>query len=328
MGTTLTMRSLSRFGVLALSTFVTAISSKTSIAELDADVDAWTRTRALVTGQQFKQSLRRFDTAEEERRVVDMVDDVINKVGDKLAIVVHRPFTLPIGLNGATLEQADEVVAKIKAAMAEYPERLSGSAKEQLLKIEQQRILDQAVLAKMTKKTEDGMRRDMEPFPGMKTSPILKSHGGRGKQRYAEDDSRLMTCTVVSRPAKGSGREVLLISSSDPKKREWLLPKGGWDEGESVHKATWREVMEEGGVSAVFRKALGTLKFQKTEVNKKTKETKVKKYVYHAYEMDGVTTYDQWAESMRYRIWVRNQIASNCKNEELCGANVTMCLVN
>ncbi|GMG15777.1 unnamed protein product [Phytophthora fragariaefolia] len=247
------MRFLSLLGVLASSIFVTAISGNTGIADLNADVDAW--TRALAGGHQLVRSLRVFDTTDEERTVADMVNDVINKVDDKLAIVVHKPFTHVKGLTGATLEKADDAVAKVKAAMAQYPERLSDSTKAQLLKIEQQRFNNQAVLAKMTKKTEDGMRRDMEPFPGMKTAPILTSHVGRSQQRFAEDGSRLLTCAVVTRPAKGGGLEVLLISSSNPNKSDWLLPKGGWDMGETVHKATWREVMEEGGVRNYFSRS-------------------------------------------------------------------------
>lgn len=74
----------------------------------------------------------------------------------------------------------------------------------------------------MTKKTKDGMHRDIEPFP----APILTSHTGREDQLYAKDGTRLLSCSVVSRSAKEGGGNVLLISSSNPTKKDWLLPKG------------------------------------------------------------------------------------------------------
>ncbi|GMF62826.1 unnamed protein product [Phytophthora fragariaefolia] len=318
------MRFLSLLGVLALasSASVKAISDKTSIAKLNADVETW--TRALTADHQLRRSLRRY-ADEDERLFAEKLDDVINKIDDKLAIVVHKPLKFPKGLKAAALEKADDVAAQVKAAMAKYPEELSASTLSQLLKIEQQRPKDKAVFAKMTKKTEDGMRRHIEPFPGMKTAPILNSHVGRAQQRFTDDGSRLLTCAVVSRSAKEGGGDVLLISSSNPGKTEWLLPKGGWDHGESVHKAAWREVMEEGGVNSVFKNALGDIRFQKSEVNKKTKETVVKKYEYRAYKMQGVTTYDQWAESVRYRIWVRDQTEGT---EEWSRSNFIMYLVD
>ncbi|EGZ18980.1 hypothetical protein PHYSODRAFT_462707, partial [Phytophthora sojae] len=92
-------------------------------------------------------------------------------------------------------------------------------------------------------------------------APILTSHTGREDQLYAKDGTRLLSCSVVSRSAKEGGGNVLLISSSNPTKKDWLLPKGGWDEGETIHRAAWREVIEEGGVDAQLKIGLGKLSF-------------------------------------------------------------------
>ncbi|KAE9276184.1 hypothetical protein PF008_g29155 [Phytophthora fragariae] len=52
-----------------------------------------------------------------------------------------------------------------------------------------------------------------------------------------------------------------------------------------------RELMEEGGVSATFKASLGD-----STVNDKT----YKSFLMHADE-----TFDQWPESVRYRIWFK-----------------------
>ncbi|KAE8985883.1 hypothetical protein PR001_g22763 [Phytophthora rubi] len=257
-----------------------------SISKFNADVEAW--NRALAADRQTKRSLRRYDEDDEERGIADKIDDA-------LAIVVHKPLRLPAGVSTAALAKVDDVAGKVQAAMTKYPAGLSESTLQQLMKVEQKRLQDIELLGKMTKKTTDGMRRDIKPFQGMKTAPIMHSHVGRDMQRYLDNGkTREMTVGIVSRSAKEGGGDVLLISSSNPKKNDWLLPKGGWDQGESLHKAAWREVIEEGGVNGAFTASLGSLKAG----------TPDKGYLYHIFKLKGVTTYDQWSESVRYRVWV------------------------
>ncbi|KAG6612372.1 putative secreted RxLR effector protein [Phytophthora cinnamomi] len=290
------MRLLSLLGAVALalssdSASASVISDKVAISKFNADVEAWNRELA---GHQAKRSLRRHDNENEERGGVSNVVEKLDDVASDLAIVLRKTPLLPSGMATLALAKIDDAAQKVKAAMTHYPAGLSKSTVQQLVNAERQRLLD--IDLKLSKKTAEGMRRPMQEFKGMKKAPILTSHVGRDAQRYADSEKKIreMTVGVVSRSAKEGGGDVLLISSSTPSKREWLLPKGGWDEGESLHKAAWREVIEEGGVNAAFTSSLGTIKAGTTE----------KGYVYNVFKMKGVTTYDQWAESLRYRIWV------------------------
>ncbi|EGZ07699.1 hypothetical protein PHYSODRAFT_463206, partial [Phytophthora sojae] len=118
---------------------------------------------------------------------------------------------------------------------------------KQLRKVEEQRLKDLPKMGSVTKRTPDGMRREIEPYPGMKVAPTLTSNIGRADQRFTADGGRMTECAVVTRP-KSEGGGFLLISTSKLDRQEFTLPKGGWDHGESVHRATRREVREEGGV--------------------------------------------------------------------------------
>eukprot|EP00644_Phytophthora_capsici_P008946 jgi/Phyca11/14147/fgenesh1_pg.PHYCAscaffold_6_\ len=188
---------------------------------------------------------------------------------------------------------ADDIAAVAKTVAKTYPEGLSKGTLAQIKEVEQLRLKD---IATYTKKTGDGMRRKISPFPGMKIAPkkYLESHVGRNMQLYGDDGSRLMSSAVVSRSAKDGGGDVLLISSSNPQKNDWLLPKGGWDKGEDIQSAALREVVEEGGVNAKLLHSLGDYKFTQGD----------KAYTYYAYKMKAGTVYDDWAESVRYRLWV------------------------
>ncbi|EGZ13718.1 hypothetical protein PHYSODRAFT_513226, partial [Phytophthora sojae] len=177
--------------------------------------------------------------------------------------------------------------ADTKAVAQLYPKGkgLSKETLQQLALVEHMRATD--IELKMSKETGDSMRREIEHFDDV---PVLESHTGREFQRYDDQDRRFLSCIVASR-ADGEGEgEVLLISSSNPGKRDWVLPKGGWDHGETVETAAWRELIEEGGVEGSVRFYLNPI----TEGDK----------VYYPFRMDATTVYDQWAESMRYRIWV------------------------
>mmetsp|Transcript_17342 Transcript_17342/g.33998 ORF Transcript_17342/g.33998 Transcript_17342/m.33998 type:complete len:178 (-) Transcript_17342:89-622(-) len=72
---------------------------------------------------------------------------------------------------------------------------------------------------------------------------------GRENQRYDDSGRRLTAGCVVRR-----GDEVLMISSSkDPNK--FIIPKGGWENDETIEEAAMRETLEESGV----RVLLGTM---------------------------------------------------------------------
>ncbi|KAG7384473.1 Nudix hydrolase 3 [Phytophthora pseudosyringae] len=252
--------------------------------------------------QPVKRSLRQYDFNElsgteldgEERNVGTKVNDVIKKADDLLGKVQSVPKSLTAVVKKAVIMSADDLAAVAKKIKAKYPKDLSASTLAQVNKVEEQRLKD---LAKYSKESTDGMRRKIEPFPGMKIAPkeYLGSHIGRDMQRYGDDGSRLLSCNVISRPKEQGGGDVLLVSSSNPTKNDWLLPKGGWDKGEDVQKAAWREAIEEGGVNGKLTAGLGKLNFKNKDG---------KKYRYYAYKMQAKTVYDDWSESVRYRLWV------------------------
>uniref|UniRef100_H3GDP9 RxLR effector protein n=1 Tax=Phytophthora ramorum TaxID=164328 RepID=H3GDP9_PHYRM len=109
--------------------------------------------------------------------------------------------------------------------------------------------------------------------------------------------SRLLACIVASRSVEKGGGDVLLVSSSNARKNDWLLPKGGWDKGETVEKAAMRELIEEGGVGGTIMHSLGETAF-------KNALEPSKGYVYNSFWMKADDIFDQWPESIRYRIWV------------------------
>ncbi|KAG3068236.1 hypothetical protein PC121_g10281 [Phytophthora cactorum] len=123
----------------------------------------------------------------------------------------------------------------------------------------------------------------------------LVSHVGHDMQRFDKKRwSRLLSSAVVMRTNEQGQHQIVFLSSSNPKKGDFLLPKGGWDKGEDIKKAALREVIEEGGVNAQLAHGLGKVKF----------EDAGKKYTYFAYLMKANKIYDDWAESIRYRLWV------------------------
>ncbi|KAL3657131.1 hypothetical protein V7S43_017925 [Phytophthora oleae] len=269
------------------------------LVALAAFASTTSATSDRVASLQAKRYLRQYDletltvpdSDKEERQFVDKVDDLV-KVADDFIAKAKIPTKLNAAVQKVTTT-ADDVAAVAKTIVKKYPEGLSKGAIAQIEEVELLRVKD---IATYTKKTGDGMRRKILPFDGMKTAPkkYLESHVGRDMQLYGDDGSRLMSSAVVSRSAKDGGGDVLLISSSNPKKNDWLLPKGGWDKGEDIQNAALREVVEEGGVNAKLLHSLGDFKFKEGE----------KAYTYYAYKMKAGTVYDDWAESVRYRLWV------------------------
>ncbi|KAG1655331.1 hypothetical protein FOA52_006727 [Chlamydomonas sp. UWO 241] len=87
---------------------------------------------------------------------------------------------------------------------------------------------------------------------------------GRHKQRYSENGARLVAgCIPVRVTGDGSDPsnvQVLLVSSRGGK--GYCLPKGGWEDDESVEAAAKRETVEEAGVRGVLEEpGLGQFPF-------------------------------------------------------------------
>ncbi|OWZ04299.1 RxLR effector protein [Phytophthora megakarya] len=247
------MRVLSVLTVITTVSFalVTAASTKFDAPTSRSDIEL--ATRVSVDHNQVNRVLRRFIPNDEERGVVDKVDDVVTKLDDvtgirkvddatgKAKVTSHLDTLMLKNLH----ELSEQAALGIKLS-SKYKNagQLSLPTLRQLDEIE---ILKKADVAKYSKETGKSMRREIPDFPGKKTAPakFLESHVGRDQQRYGADGSRLLASAVVYDPVT---ERVLLISSSNPNKNELLTIKGGWDYGENVEKAALREVMEEGGV--------------------------------------------------------------------------------
>ncbi|KAF4032579.1 NUDIX domain-containing protein [Phytophthora infestans] len=305
---------------LVSSCVAASAADPSGLAKTKSDVDVL--SRVLADHEQTNRSLRRYDlegldsvnSNREERNSITMVDDVVTKASGLVDDVMGKTDDVvgkagqfgkvPTKLRDVATKNMDKIkemtarsaLVKTLTGRYDYAEKLSLSALKQLDDIEKVRAVDIKKGIKGSKETPDGMRRVIEPFEGMKVAPkkFLESHVGRADQRYGKDGSRLLSANVVMRLNDKGEKQILLISSSNPKKGDFLLPKGGWDKGEDVKKAALREVIEEGGVGGQLAHGLGKLRF--AEGNNK--------YTYQAFLMRSSTVYDDWAESIRYRLWV------------------------
>ncbi|TMW58891.1 hypothetical protein Poli38472_007036 [Pythium oligandrum] len=132
-------------------------------------------------------------------------------------------------------------------------------------------------------------------------SPLQHSRVGRANQRY-DGATRLLACVVVVRPAPDAGsavstpssRQVLLISSSKHPD-EWILPKGGWEDDESIEECAHREAEEEAGVTGSIVSDLGQLDF----ATHKGSPCRL-----YGFVLQCERQYAHWAESSRRRKWV------------------------
>lgn len=87
------------------------------------------------------------------------------------------------------------------------------------------------------------------------------SRNGRQNQRFASDSQtgkyfRLTTGTV---PIMNDGR-ILLCSSS--RKDAWILPKGGWENDETLELSALRETFEESGVLGTLGPKLNQIEYE------------------------------------------------------------------
>mmetsp|Transcript_28875 Transcript_28875/g.54507 ORF Transcript_28875/g.54507 Transcript_28875/m.54507 type:complete len:272 (-) Transcript_28875:160-975(-) len=106
------------------------------------------------------------------------------------------------------------------------------------------------------------------------SSPVLSSSSsdyvgasearqGRSNQRYDVDIRLVVGSVCIVRDGR-----ILLISAS--KKKEWILPKGGWENDETVEEGVQRETYEEAGI-------YGTLGEPLTPMTYETRKSKLKK---------------------------------------------------
>ncbi|KAG1695416.1 hypothetical protein DVH05_020454 [Phytophthora capsici] len=323
--------------VLSLVTLLAFVSAQLIAANADrtgiAAVDSNTALLPRVLGVESKRTLRRYDPSEfdseeavdsdEEADPVEVADsdeEVVSEGEERVGIpgmekvaskATKADDMVPNAAKGAMkwkilvqknmgqLVETAKLVKKLKVGSFYSNvelEKMSLSALRQLDDIQQLQKADIKSNVFGTKATANGMRRKMTRTENMKLPPeqFLVSHVGRGAQRLGENGQRLLSAAVISK-GDDINSKVLLISSSDTKKGDFLLPKGGWDHGETIEKAVLREVIEEGGVNGQLLHKLGEYPFKKGATA-------------YAYMMKASTVYDDWAESIRYRIWVRTEM--------------------
>jgi len=95
------------------------------------------------------------------------------------------------------------------------------------------------------------------------------SRQGRETQRWVTDENthqmiRLVTGCV---PILNNGK-ILFISAS--RKPEWILPKGGWEDDETMEESAIRETFEEAGVVGILGPSLAEVEYE-TRKSKKRK---------------------------------------------------------
>lgn len=98
-----------------------------------------------------------------------------------------------------------------------------------------------------------------------------ESRAGRDHQRWEHDreTSTLIRLVTGCVPITNDGR-ILFISSA--KKREWILPKGGWESDETMEKSALRETYEEGGILGTLGPPLSQITFETRKAKKRRLE--------------------------------------------------------
>lgn len=98
----------------------------------------------------------------------------------------------------------------------------------------------------------------------MQMRRLSESRQGRDNQRWDKDESSWIRLTTGVVPITNDGR-IVFVSSA--RKKEWILPKGGWESDETMEDSALRETYEEAGL-------LGFLGPKLTEVSFETRKAK------------------------------------------------------
>eukprot|EP01137_Pigoraptor_chileana_P004834 Opistho-2@47042 len=118
----------------------------------------------------------------------------------------------------------------------------------------------------------------------------MHAREGRSNQRFDNGIRQVAGCVAVR-----DGTHVLLVTSRNiARPKSWILPKGGWENDESVEEAALRETWEEGGVKGEITAFLGAHE----------KIGKRKQQRFHMYELKVTEEHEQWPEmKKRQRKW-------------------------
>ncbi|KAF5843871.1 NUDIX hydrolase domain-like protein [Dunaliella salina] len=137
---------------------------------------------------------------------------------------------------------------------------------------------------------------------------------GRHRQRFDTGGERLCAGCIPIRRApleEGGEMQVLLVSSRGGK--GFGLPKGGWEDDESVEDAARRETIEEAGVRGTLEEpAFGIFEFTSGKPGSQQNQCRTHMFVMHVAE-----ELDVWPEgSERQRIWCSIEDAKrDCRHD-------------
>jgi ADP-ribose pyrophosphatase YjhB (NUDIX family) len=104
----------------------------------------------------------------------------------------------------------------------------------------------------------------------MKKSLLLRteSRQGRDHQRWiTESDSQQRVRLVTGCVPILTGGRILFVSAS--RKPEWILPKGGWEQDETMEESALREAYEEAGVLGTLGLALEPVQYETRKSKKR-----------------------------------------------------------
>ncbi|CAI5742634.1 unnamed protein product [Peronospora destructor] len=154
---------------------------------------------------------------------------------------------------------------------------------------------DLDVVVEFNKQRPTGLHQDLPSNDSKRhSSRLLQSRVGRDKQRY-DGKTRLLACIVVSRRQVDSNADELLLISSSKHQTQWILPKGGWENDESILESALREADEEAGIAGDIVGSLGSLDFASQQGNPCR---------FYGFRLQVTEVFQDWAENTRQRKWV------------------------
>ncbi|KAL3792213.1 hypothetical protein ACHAW5_004088 [Stephanodiscus triporus] len=165
-----------------------------------------------------------------------------------------------------------EVVSANSAVVLES-DALSGSGGDVSVAVEQVRFASGHCASTETAKVSENSRALLSPRTASLTtfaSKLIKvssSRQGRSLQRWLvhSPTTKLMRQTAGTIPITRDGR-IVLISAS--RKKEWILPKGGWDADETKEECAMRETYEEGGIVGLLGGCLEPIDYERAKSKK------------------------------------------------------------
>ncbi|XP_050235231.1 nudix hydrolase 13, mitochondrial [Mercurialis annua] len=136
------------------------------------------------------------------------------------------------------------------------------------------------------------------------SSPVART--GRHRQRY-ENNVRLVSGCIpyrIRKDASDTDHRIEVVMVSSPNRTDFVFPKGGWEDDETMFEAACREAMEEAGIKGILREEpLGVWHFRsKSKENLCSLEGGCKGFMF---ALEVTEELETWPErENRDRIWL------------------------